>query len=160
MQNDYTALIARGCEFLAKIDFLYEPGDNRKSWSDYRIIDDLTRALEAVSAKPSQAEARLASLRQRATDLANDLEAAGYHGFAFGAQKIANIAARGSNEAAPSNTLRERIAGVLWPEVFIDDVDRDEAERSCGALPNVKRREHCLKRVDAVLALLDKKEVK
>ena len=59
-----------------------------------------------------------------------------------------------------SNTLRERIAGVLWPEVFIDDVDRDEAERSCGALPNVKRREHCLKRVDAVLALLDKKEVK
>ena len=109
---DYAALIARGCEFLAKIDFLYEPGDNRKSWSDYRIIDDLTRALEAVSAKPSQAEARLASLRQRATDLANDLEAAGYHGFAFGAQKIANIAARGSNEAAPSNTLRERIEAL------------------------------------------------
>ena len=198
MQNDYTALIARGCERerLAIAMFDRDAPSHIMDWEFYgnkerylcladavlstlgekevsdlrkRIIEEIpdedetmstSTLADAVSAKPSQAEARLASLRQRATDLANDLEAAGYHGFAFGAQKIANIAARGSNEAAPSNTLRERIAGVLWPEVFIDDVDRDEAERSCGALPNVKRREHCLKRVDAVLALLDEKEVK
>ena len=146
MQNDYTALIARGCEFLAKIDFLYEPGDNRKSWSDYRIIDDLTRALEAVSAKPSQAEARLASLRQRATDLANDLEAAGYHGFAFGAQKIANIAARGSNEAAPSNTLRERIAYAL-------------GDVSARCHVELGRNPLMLELADAVLALLDEEAV-